>query len=177
MHVTKQKQNTNHKQTKRQILLHLRCCLVKNKKEKYENPSASWNKHYHNQRKVWKSIVIRETNTIMIKQKYEILVLRGTNTISYHKQRKVKKIIALHGTNTISHNKTGELLKQKNLWNLFISDIQTSFDHISSFISVCPFVRCCVEGKICQKCAYCFVYSLNSVHLNLLFVLICFLER
>ena len=50
--------------------------------------------------------------------------------------------------------------------------------YICSFTSVFPSVRCCVEGKICRKIALCFVWSwLNSVHVNLLCVLICFLER
>ena len=36
---------------------------------------------------------------------------------------------------------------------IFISDIQISFYHISCFISVCPFIRRCVEGIICRKFA------------------------
>ena len=47
------------------------------------------------------------------------------------------------------------------------------YTHICCFTSVCPFVCCCVEGKICRKCALCFVKSwLNSVYFNFLCVLI-----
>ena len=42
---------------------------------------------------------------------------------------------------------------------LYTSDIQISYMHLCCFTSVCPFVRCCVEGKLCRK-LFCTLFCL-----------------
>ena len=49
------------------------------------------------------------------------------------------------------------LISILDIFALYTSDIQISYTHICCSTYVCPFVRCCVEGKICRKFALCFV--------------------